>query len=195
MRYKLTDKELDQVLKNLIILVDTRENANSHIISSFDKLKIKYESCKNDFGDYSAKLPVGSFAGQARDIYFDRFIVIERKNSIDELAGNLKDDVRLNTELAHLNKYGIKYYIFVEDENFDNNIRNSNYRSQYNNKALYARLKTLEARYNTIIRPVSKVNIGSEIYNTLKYYIREQFKNKGIIEEEGEEVARIDEAI
>lgn len=182
MRYKFTDKELKEILKNLVIITDTRENANRHILDSFDKLKVKYKIGKLDFGDYSAMLPVGSFEGQTREIYFDRLIAIERKNSIDEIAGNLKDDVRLNTELAHLNKYGIKYYIFLEDEKFDDNIRKGNFRSRYNKVSLYARLKTIEARYNTIIRPISKEFIGSEIYNTLKYYIREQLKNRELEE-------------
>ena len=43
-------------------------------------------------------------------------------------------------------------------------------------------LKSIEARYNTIIRPVSKEFIGSEIYNTLKYFIREQLKNRELEE-------------
>ena len=182
MRYKFTDKELKEILKHLVVVVDTREQANRHILDSFDKLKVKYIVAKNDFGDYSAMLPAGSFEGQTREIYFDRLIAIERKNSIDEIAGNLKDDVRLNTELAHLNKYGIKYYIFLEDPNFDDNIRKGNFRSQYNKISLYARLKTVEARYNTIIRPVSKEFIGSEIYNTIKYFVREQLKNRELEE-------------
>ena len=182
MRYKFKEKELKEILKHLVVIVDTREQANRHILDSFDKLKVKYKIGKLDFGDYSAMLPLGSFEGQTKDIYFDRLIVIERKNGIDEIAGNLKDDVRLNTELAHLNKYGIKYYIFIEDKNFDDNIRKGNFRSQYNKVSLYARLKTIEARYNTIIRPVSKEFVGSEIYNTLKYYIREQLKNRELEE-------------
>ena len=84
--------------------------------------------------------------------------------------------------MAHLNKYGIKYYIFLEDPNFDDNIRKGNFRSQYNKVSLYSRLKTIEARYNTIIRPVSKEFIGSEIYNTIKYFVREQLKNRELEE-------------
>lgn len=181
-RYKFSNSELDKILKNLTIIIDTRENANRHVLDGLDKLKVNYEIGKLDFADYSCKLPLGSFEGQTREIYFDRLIAIERKANIDEIANNLKDATRLNTELAHLNKYGIKYYIFIEDKNFDDNIRKGNFRSQYNKVSLYARLKTIEARYNTIIRPVSKEFIGSEIYNTLKYYIREQLKNRELEE-------------
>lgn len=183
MRLKFTDTELKKVLKNLTILIDTREQTNEHVIEFFEKKKIPYKVKKLDFGDYGCMIPAGSFEGQEREIYFDRDIVIERKNGIDELCGNLKDDTRILKELAHLNKYEIKYYVFLEDGNFDNNVRSGNYRSEYQPKSLYARLKTIEARYNTIIRPIDKQFMGSEIYNTFYYYVREILKNKGFIEE------------
>lgn len=217
MRIKFTDTELKNVLKNLTILIDTREQENHHVIEFLDKKKIPYKVKKLDFGDYGCMLPVNSFEGQEREIYFDRDIVIERKNGIDELCGNLKDDTRILKELAHLNKYEIKYYVFLEEpemnetlkglnaeekkhlkefmkileskkvclkpEGFDFNIRKGNYRSEYQPKSLYARLKTIEARYNTIIRPIDKQFMGSEIYNTFYYYVREILKNKGFIEE------------
>ncbi|WP_040194774.1 ERCC4 domain-containing protein [Clostridium culturomicium] len=217
MRYKFTDTELKKVMSNLTILIDTREQANEHVIGFLDKKKIAYEVKKLDFGDYACMLPANSFEGQERAIYFDRDIVIERKNGIDEVAGNLKDDTRILKELAHLNKYDIKYYVFLEEpemnetlkrlnaeekkhlkefmkileskkvclkpEGFDFNIRKGNYRSEYQPKSLYARLKTIEARYNTVIRPIDKQFMGSEIYNTFYYYVREVLKNKGFIEE------------
>ncbi len=183
MMYKFTDKELKEVLKKMEIIIDTREIQNSHITDFFDKKKITYRIEKLSFGDYSCVIPKNSFEGQIRDIYFGNEIVIERKNGIDELCGNLKDDTRILKELAHLNKYEIKYYVFLEDGNFDNNVRSGNYRSEYQPKSLYARLKTIEARYNTIIRPIDKAYMGSEIYNTFYYYVREILKNKGFIEE------------
>ncbi len=176
MRYKFGDKELNEIIKKLLILVDSRENSNEHVIEFFEKKKIPYKVKKLDFGDYGCMLAANSFEGQQREIYFDRDIVIERKNGIDEIAGNLKDDTRILKELAHLNKYDIKYYVFLEDGNFDNNVRNGNYRSEYQPKSLYARLKT-------IIRPIDKQFMGSEIYNTFYYYVREILKNKGFIEE------------
>ena len=40
MKWKFKDKELKKVLDNLTIIVDSRENANSHIIDVFKKKKI-----------------------------------------------------------------------------------------------------------------------------------------------------------
>ena len=185
MRYKFTDKELKQALNQLTVLVDTREQSNQHILDSFNKLKVPYKVQKLDFGDYSCFIPKGSFEGQARDIYFSNDIAIERKNSIDELANNLKDDAtRIRTELAHINKYNIKCYLFIEDYLFDKHIREGKYRSQYDPKTLYKRLKKqIEARYSTLIRPVHKDYIGSEIYNTLEAFVYEKFRHEGWIEQ------------
>lgn len=210
MQYKFKDKELKTILKNLVILIDTRENANSHITSWLDKKKIKWKNQKLEYGDYSCYLPLGSFEGQIRDVYFTDSIVIERKFCIDELAMNLKDNKtnieeiskeiiellgkdylkkvlktdynRLKYELCNMNKHKVEFFILLENENFDLDIRNGNYRANYGAKTLYARLKALEREFKTIIRPVAKEVAASEIYNTLKYGVRNILKNESNIE-------------
>lgn len=185
MRRVFTDKEIKKIKDNLTILVDTREQKNQHILDFFDKKNIKYRVHKLDYGDYSCMIPGGTIEGQAQDIYFDRDIVIERKACIDELASNFKDDgVRVKTELAHINKYNIRSYLFIEDAEYDKNIRTGNYRSEYRPQSLYARIKkSIEIRYNTLIRPIAKEFIGSEIYNTFEAYVYEKFKHEGWINE------------
>ena len=82
-----------------------------------------------------------------------------------------------------MNKYNINFFIMLEDEYYDENIKNGNYRAQYDKFTLYARLKTLEREFKTLIRPVSKEAIGREIYYTLRYGVRDVLKNKGLIED------------
>ncbi|MGL5459218.1 MAG: ERCC4 domain-containing protein [Cetobacterium sp.] len=217
MQYKFNKKELDNILKNLVVLVDTRENANTHITSWLDKKKLKWKNQKLDYGDYSCYLPSGTFEGQTRDIYFTDSIVIERKFCIDEIAMNLKDNKtnieeiskeiiellgkdylkkvlktdynRLKYELCNMNKHKVEFFILLENENFDLDIRNHNYRSQYEPTTLYKRLKALEREFHTIIRPVAQEVTASEIYNTLKYGVRNILKNESNIEYlENEEV-------
>lgn len=223
MRYKFSDGELKEIYKKLVILVDTREQTNDHILKWFDSKGIKYKRTKVDYGDYSCYLPVGSFKGQTRDIYFDRDIVVERKFCIDELAMNLKDNKtaineitkevvellgekylqkvlkcdynRFKYELTALNKYDIDFNILIEDVNFDYNLRTHNYRSKYDPERLMQRLKGIEAEFRTTIRPTHKGSMGSEIYNTLKYGVRHILKNKGYLEEEGMEVVREEAAV
>ncbi|NFK66117.1 ERCC4-type nuclease [Clostridium botulinum] len=191
MRYKFTDKEMKKILDNMTVVVDSREQNNQHILDFFNKKKIPYKVIKNDFGDYTAMIPAGTINQFTTDIYFDRDIAIERKNSIDEIAGNLKEDAaRLKKELAHMNMHDIKYFFFVEDKDFHENLRNGNYRSQYDPFTLMQRIKKgIEAEYNTVIVPVDKKCMGSEIYYTLQAYVYNLFKHKGfILEGEVDEV-------
>ena len=191
-RYKFKDKEIATIKKNLVVLIDTREQRNEHIKEFFEKKNINFKIHKLDYGDYSIMIPKNAIEGLERDIYFDRDIVIERKANIDELANNLKKDgVRIKTELAHINKYNIRCYLLVEDPNYDYNIRNGNYRSNYKPESLYGNIKkSIEMRYNTFVRPISKSMIGSEIYNTLESFVYERLKHEGWIEEikEGEDI-------
>ena len=41
--YYYTEKEIKAILDSIIIIIDTRENENQHIISYFEKKKINYE--------------------------------------------------------------------------------------------------------------------------------------------------------
>ena len=165
MRYRFTDNQLKKILDNLIICVDSREQSNQHIIDFFNKKKIPYKVMKLPLGDYSIMSPKGSFEGQERDIYFTNDFVVERKASIDEICGNLKDDAaRLKKELAHLNKHDIEFYIFLEDENYELNLRNANYMSQYDAFTLLQRIsKAIEADYDTTVIPLPKSRMGSKI--------------------------------
>ena len=189
MRYKFTDKQLKKILDNLIICIDSREQSNQHIIDFFNKKKIPYKVMKLPLGDYSIMLPKGLFDGQTQDIYFYDDFVVERKASLDEICGNLKDDAaRLKKELAHLNKYDIEFYIFLEDENYELNLRNANYRSQYDAFTLMQRIyKGIEAEYNTMVIPVPKSCMGSKIYYFLQARVYNLLKHKGFILESEEE--------
>jgi ERCC4-type nuclease len=191
LRYKFTDAEIKKIQDNLTVIVDSREQRNEHIIWYFDKKRIPYKVMKNDFGDYSCFIPKGTIDRFTSDIYFDRDIAIERKANIDEVAGNLKGDAaRLTKELAHMNKYNIKYFVFLEDANYYDNLINGNYRSEYDANTLDQRIeKGVLARYDTILVPIDKKYIGRKIINVLRSYVYELFKNKGFIEEsESEEI-------
>ena len=192
MRYKYTDKEMKKILDNLVILIDTREQSNQHIIDFFNKKGIKYKTQKLDFGDYSCMIPKGTLDMFTTDIYFTNDFVIERKANIDEIAGNLKDNAaRLKKELAHLNMYQIKYLVYVEDPNFEINLRlgsGDGYRSQYDAYTLMRRIYCLESEYNTAFIGLSKEVMGSKIANKMQTWVHGLFKHKGfILEEEGEE--------
>ena len=192
MKYKFTQKELDKALKKLTIIVDTREQSNYHIIDFLNAHKHPYKIETLEFGDYSCMLPAGSFEGQSRAIYFSNDFVIERKSGIDEIAMNLKNDgARLKKELAHLNMRNIKFYVYVEDPNFEKNLRlgsGKGYRSRYDAKALSSHIYSIEADYDTVFIGYSKDIIGSRIYNYMLRNVSSLFKRKGFIIDDSEEI-------
>lgn len=155
-----------------MVLIDTREQQNGHIIKYFDSKKINYESTKLDYGDYGAYIPKNDDYGITRDMFVNVFI--ERKNSIDELASTIKERTRFENEL--IRSHESNFLLLVEDSNGYENIVHGNYRSMYQPKALIASLKAFESRYNFNTSFVSKTLAGNFIYHHLYYHVREVLK-------------------
>ena len=103
-------------------------------------------------------------------------IMIEKKNSVDELVSSIKDRERFSAEFIRANNDNIKIYLLVEQGHGYEDILNSNYRSEFNSKALLGSLKTFEVRYNFTTTFLDKGFSGDWIYNTLYYYLREYLK-------------------
>ncbi len=173
--YKYSDKELEELLKSLTILVDSREQQNQWITDYFDKKKINYMTCKLDAGDYSAMIPKNEQLGVMRNMYLP--VMVEKKNSVDELASSFKDRARFEAEFVRAKGSGTKIYLLVEDGQGYANILNGNYRSEYNPKALLGSLKAFESRYNFTTAFIDKKISGNYLYYTLLYSAREFLKS------------------
>lgn len=180
-KLRFSDAEIKKLLKeNFKILFDTREQVNEHVLSYFDDKKIQYKRQKIDEGDYTAIITARPDMGIYRDLYFK--VGVERKNSVDELAGNLaektdtRDDIRLERELIRAKMKGIKIFLVVEDPNGLENIRQGNYRSQYTPNAFIGKLSSLQDKYihNTIF--TSNLESGYHIYRLLYYAVRNYLK-------------------
>lgn len=170
--YRFTDTEIKQLLKeNIVILTDTREQVNQHVLDYFDSKKIKYAKKKLDAGDYSIKLVANKEMGIHRDIYLP--IAVERKNSVNELAASIKDRTRFENEFIRAMATNTKIYLLVEEANGYENIIKGKYTSQYTPGALMASLKAFESRYNFGTTFLDKNLSGDFIYRTLLYATRE----------------------
>ncbi|WP_233531911.1 ERCC4 domain-containing protein [Paenibacillus alkalitolerans] len=161
-------------MSTLTILVDTREQANDHITAYLDKKKVAYESVKLDVGDYSAKIPANPELGIVRDLYLPA--AIERKNSVDELAQTIKTESRWEHELVRSKELDF-FTVVVEGSYVD--LVNGNYRSQYNSKALQARIKSYEARFRFTTVFVPKELSAHYIHTELYYRARHELRNLG----------------
>ena len=87
---------------NNIIIVDTREKGHKSILKYFDENKIDYITSKLDYGDYM--------------LYKDNSVVIDRKDSLLELAGNLchtNEHERIKREITRAKEDGCKDFIFL----------------------------------------------------------------------------------
>ena len=163
-------------MRSIVVLVDTREHAgkNDHILNYFDNKKINWERRKLPFADYSFKIPKNEELGINRDLYFDKLICIERKNSLDEIAGNItKDRERLKREFTLAPS---KKILLIENANF-NDLIYGNYMSHYDPKSFSATLFSFWHEFDlpVIFIPDKKLT-GWFILMYFTYYLRDMIK-------------------
>lgn len=171
---KFTDDEIRKICKNITILIDSREKSTSVKEWCDHKNRCKYKVQKLDQADYSFMLPSMPEFGIPHDLYFDREIAIERKNSLDEIATNFtKHRTRFEEELA---TYTGKMIIVIEDK-WDN-LFLGNYKSQYNRLSFIASVMAFEHRYYTSFRFMSKEAFPVFVYTQFYYYLRSILKGE-----------------
>lgn len=173
-QYKYTDKQQEELLSSITIIVDTREKENKNIIDYFEKKKIRYNKKTLDYGDYSFFLPQNIELSIPRDLYFDKKIALERKMSLEELSGNFSQHRdRFEKEFG---LYKGKMYLLIENSNYED-ICNGNYKTEYNKKSYLGSLHSFSNRYNLSIMfmPNSQYS-GLYIWATFYYYLRNLIK-------------------
>jgi len=190
--FKFTETEIKKLLKeNFIILHDTREQTNQHILEYFDEKKFKHKERAISEGDYTAIITKRPEMGIMHDLSFN--VAIERKNSVDELAGNIgeekgdsRDLSRLEREFQRARGKKIQMYLLIEDKDGKENILSNNYRSQISPAALIGKLSSFEVNYLRGVIYEDKIKAGREIKRILYYAVMESLKDKNydIIPEE-----------
>lgn len=168
--YRYTDTELKKLLKTMVILCDTREQANDHITGYLKKKEVPYQSKALSFGDYSAMIPANAEMGIMRDLFFDQSCVIERKGSLEELSGNLTQGrERFKDELTRASK--AEFHLMIEGNSFSD-IINHRYTTQFNEKAFLASLFSLQTEYGFNLSFIDRENAGLYIHSVLYYHVR-----------------------
>lgn len=160
----------------LIILYDTREKVNAHILSKLAKNGIECRRTTFKFGDYSFILK-NLITGE--EISFQDKYVVERKKNIDELAQNVgKKREQFLNEFKRCNEAGAKMDIIIEDPNWYYNIITHRYRSKLNSKAFKNSLMSFEAQYGVNIFGTDKTSFASYIYTKFLYRAKSYIYNK-----------------
>ena len=159
-----TDRELNEELKKLSIICDTREQ-DRHVSEWLEKNKIPTITRKLDTGDYSCQLGEQSF---------ERDVIVERKHNLDEICGNFTvERERFEREFMRAKAYGTKVYLIIENASWSD-IFIGNYRSKLNSKSLVGSLLSWMVRFNITVlfcRPEESARI---IYGIFYYYAKEK---------------------
>ena len=172
--FRYTDKEMDELIKSMVFLIDTREKQNQHIVDYFDRKGITHKSKALSYADYSFMLPANADLGIMRDTYFDKRVVIERKGSLEELSGNLtKERDRFEKELTLAPKTKL---ILVENAGYGDLV-SGNYQTQYNKKSFWASIHSFWHKYEcpVVFMPDSKFS-GVFIRGYFEYYLKNFLK-------------------
>lgn len=166
---KYTKKEQDLLLSSMGVLIDSREKSNKWIIDAYDKQGITYKVKKLDFADYAPYIPPNDELGIEEEISFAEHISIERKNSIDEIAGNItKDRERFKREFE---RHEGQMILMIEGGNYED-ICKANYRSQIKPLSFIGTLHSWQHRYDVPFVFVDKNYSAQYIYYTFYYWLK-----------------------
>lgn len=168
--FKYTDKEMEELIQSMVILVDTRERKADHILEYFDKKNISYKKKALDYGDYSFMIPANEKLSIPRDLVFTNKVVVERKANLEEISNNLtKERDRFEKELCLAPKTKV---LLLENANYSD-IATGNYNTQYNKKSFWASIHSFWFKYNIPIffMPDNKWS-GLFIRGYFEYYLK-----------------------
>ena len=162
-----TDAEIKQKLKELVVIADSREQVNGHLIAWLDKNHIQHKSRALETGDYSVMLGNTTFEDE---------IAFERKANLDEIAGNFTvGRERFEREMIRAKARGMKLFLVVENATWTD-IFLHNYRSRLEPKSLFASLMSWQAEYNPTVIFCKPSETAQILYSTLYYWVRDRLK-------------------
>lgn len=174
--YKYTETEEKQLLSSIVILIDTREQKNEHIVDYFTKHKIPFKKKALSHGDYSFYLPKNDELSIFRDIYFDNEIIVERKANLNELSNNFSNERNRFEEEFAISK-AHKKYLLIENANYSDVVQ-GNYDTKYNKKSFIGSLHSFNHKYDLeIVFIPDCLFTPIYIYGTMQYYLRNKLKS------------------
>ena len=163
-----TPKGLSEKLKNLTVICDTRENVNDHIAAYLDKRGVSTVSRKLDVGDYSFEID---------GVTFEDEIAVERKASLDEIAGNFTvDRGRFEREFMRAKARHTKIFLLIEGASW-RRILSHDYRSKMLPQSLIGSLLAWQVRYGVTVIFCEPAESGQIIYGLLYYWAKERLEN------------------
>ena len=174
---KIKDADINKLVRQMVVLVDTREQLNNHITDVFDKKKIVWKRKALDTFDYSCELKANPELGLPFDISLENEIGIERKAHLTELAGNFTQGRTAFEEKWQKAKFTTKdLYLLVEGGSWQS-ILESKYRSEFNPNSFYNSLISWRTKYGF------RIDFVKQEFSALHILRLLQDKLKKILEE------------
>jgi len=136
--------EIENTLKTLTLIVDTREQDTARARRRFARIGLPYIRKALNFGDYSCfvTLPDGT------ELDFSGSVSIERKMDLDEIIGCFtRHRARFAREFERAKEHHAKLYLLIENASWEKVLKAS-YRSKMNANALLASMTAWLARYD-----------------------------------------------
>lgn len=166
---KYSPFEQEDALKNMVVLVDTREQPTASFQRRVEQFP-KWRRQKLDAGDYSCELNVGGELIQLP-------VAIERKMDLDEMClCSGKQRKRFEKELERAKEKGIELYLLVEKASWGKAYE-GDYRSKLSAKSLVGSLLTWEKRYKMPVHYCEPEFAAIHIRDILHYAAREWLSN------------------
>lgn len=156
-------------MKDFIILTDTRQQKEKHILNDFDNQGILHVRTTLPSADYMA-LRYNDQIG----MYLDYSLLIDTKKDLVELAHNLcnkKEHERIKKEIIKAKNLGCKKFCFlIADDNIKNTNDIKSWKSKYTKvkgETLLKIMLTMSKKYDIIFTITKKENVGKKVIELL----------------------------
>ena len=147
-------------MKDNLIIVDTREKGHKKILEYFEKVGQDYIISKLDAGDYM--------------LYKDYTTIIDKKDGLLELAGNLchtQEHDRIKREIAKARELGCTDFIFLIQDNKIKSLEDikswSSPHTKVKGETLLKIMSTMSNKYGVRFIIVPKKELGKKIIELL----------------------------
>lgn len=160
--------EVREVLDSFQIIADSREHDTADARKRYKAFGVPVVRGVLDYGDYAAQitLPAGDLYDISRRI--KPVAVVERKMSLDELAGNLtRERKRFEREFTRALSKGARVYLLVENATWEG-ILMHRYRSRLHPNAFKSSLSAFMVRYG-IVPVFCKRDTAPELIREILY--------------------------
>lgn len=187
----MTHFEIENTLKTITILVDTREKPTEEYQRRLRDMECDYKTEALPYGDYSCKVSLPN----EETLDFSRKVVVERKQNFDEIIQNFldQDSIQMNADGIKTNRFqreflrastdGCRVYLLIENASWENAL-NGKYRSRLHKNAFTAFLLAWMVRYRLIPIFCKAETTGKLIKEILYREVKEYLQNM----EEGEPI-------